>query len=292
MIHSKTRRTWFTTAAVLLLTVGVSTVGCASPDETPEGLTDLSDNEGEELEGSSEELTARDLVGYPGAKKVPASAARHKAVRPKSGIKRIAIHALTGFYKFQVSDWQRPSGNTNGTHYVVSKQGEVTQMISDLRRAQHVPGNNNDTIGIEHEDASKSPFRTSENDPDWVTDDEYLASAKLVAWLCNAYDIPLDRAHIKGHSEMRANHSDPGQFWDWDKYMKLVRKESQNLGSTTPVADPTPSAGSTSGCKSSTLGRTVVERACVQSRSDEQWYTCEAGGWVDGQNDCSERHAL
>jgi N-acetyl-anhydromuramyl-L-alanine amidase AmpD len=285
---TRSKLSWFSCAAVLSLTVALSGAGCASPDD---GANDLSDNEGEELEGSSEELSARDLVGYPGAKKIPASAARHKAPRSKSGIKRIAIHALVGFYKFQVNDWQRAGGNTNGTHYIVSKQGEVTQMISDLRRAQHVPGNNNDTIGIEHEDASKSPFRTSENDPDWATDDEYEASAKLVAWLCNEYDVPVDRRHIMGHSEMRANHSDPGEYWDWDKYMRLVRKETQALSGSTRSVDAPPVA-STSSCKSSTLGRVVAEQVCVQSRSDSKWYTCEAGGWIDGQVDCTEKHPL
>ncbi len=34
------------------------------------------------------------------------------------------------------------------------------------------------------------------------------------------------------------------------------------------------------GCQSSTLGRSVPEHACVQSRSDQQWHRCAAGDWV------------
>lgn len=34
------------------------------------------------------------------------------------------------------------------------------------------------------------------------------------------------------------------------------------------------------GCPSSTLGRTVPENACVQSRSDQKWHRCEDKEWV------------
>ncbi|MBX3188645.1 MAG: polysaccharide deacetylase family protein [Labilithrix sp.] len=46
----------------------------------------------------------------------------------------------------------------------------------------------------------------------------------------------------------------------------------------------TPSAG---GCSSATLGRSVPENACVQSRSDQKWHRCEAGEWTSssGAND-------
>ncbi len=49
------------------------------------------------------------------------------------------------------------------------------------------------------------------------------------------------------------------------------------------VKRATASAGGpapTDGCSSATLGRTVAENACVQSRRDETWYRCVAGDWV------------
>lgn len=48
-------------------------------------------------------------------------------------------------------------------------------------------------------------------------------------------------------------------------------------------------------CKSTTLGRTVSERTCVQSRSDRSWYRCRDGAWYETtSNDaqCSARHPL
>lgn len=52
-------------------------------------------------------------------------------------------------------------------------------------------------------------------------------------FLADRYQIPLDRAHILGHEEVpggsmarqKSMHWDPGPFWDWDHYMRLVRGE-------------------------------------------------------------------
>ncbi len=41
-------------------------------------------------------------------------------------------------------------------------------------------------------------------------------------------------------------------------------------------------------CYSSTLGKTMTENACVQSRSDRLWYQCDNGRWVDRWNDPAE----
>lgn len=43
------------------------------------------------------------------------------------------------------------------------------------------------------------------------------------------------------------------------------------------------------GCSSSTLGRSVPENACVQSRSDQKWHRCADGDWVpaSGANDAA-----
>ena len=53
----------------------------------------------------------------------------------------------------------------------------------------------------------------------------YKSSAALTRSLCMKYSIPMDRAHIIGHYEIkpqRNKHSDPGPLWDWKKYMSEV----------------------------------------------------------------------
>ena len=45
----------------------------------------------------------------------------------------------------------------------------------------------------------------------WYTDAMYRSSAALVRYLCDKYNIPMDRQHIRGHNELDpARRSDPG----------------------------------------------------------------------------------
>lgn len=45
------------------------------------------------------------------------------------------------------------------------------------------------------------------------------------------------------------------------------------------------SGGGAKGCYSDTLGREMPNDACVQSRSDDDWYQCDDGSWVDRWTD-------
>jgi N-acetyl-anhydromuramyl-L-alanine amidase AmpD len=91
-------------------------------------------------------------------------------------------------------------------------------MVADKDTAYHA-GNwplNQVAIGIEHEG-----FAHKENG--W-TFAQVRASAALTRWLCLTYRIPMNRRHIIGHVEVpKATHTDPGEFFDWDYYLRLVR---------------------------------------------------------------------
>jgi N-acetyl-anhydromuramyl-L-alanine amidase AmpD len=111
--------------------------------------------------------------------------------------------------------------------------GEVTQMVEEKYRAWHVGCWNSYMIGIEHEGyASVSG---------WYTAGCYDASAKLVKYLCDKYNIPKDRNHVIAHQEWQNaawktwvtstgqgfdptcnTHTDPGIYWNWTTYMNLV----------------------------------------------------------------------
>jgi N-acetyl-anhydromuramyl-L-alanine amidase AmpD len=92
-------------------------------------------------------------------------------------------------------------------------------MVREADVAYHA-GNrewNERSIGIEHEGYVDDPDR-------WFTDTAYRASAQLAADISTRYDIPIDREHIVGHHEVPgATHTDPGPYWDWDRYLDLVR---------------------------------------------------------------------
>ena len=54
-------------------------------------------------------------------------------------------------------------------------------------------------------------------------------------------------------------------------------------------------SGGGKGCYSNTLGKTMPNNACVQSRADDLWYQCDDGDWVDRWTDptaCNGVHPL
>lgn len=141
-------------------------------------------------------------------------------------IKYIVIHDTEGSYQSAISWFQDPRSYV-AAHYVIrSSDGEVTQMVKNKDTGWHA-GNwymNMHSIGVEHEGYA-------EEGATWYTDAMYRSSAKLVRYLAEKYDIPLDRQHIVAHEQYhgltparaKLMHNDPGPYWDWDYYMSLLR---------------------------------------------------------------------
>ena len=157
-------------------------------------------------------------VDFRGARWVAASEANCRwADRPDDyGIDRVVVHVTQGDFGSAVKVFQDP-GHRAAAHYIVGKDGRVTQMVRELDVAYHA-GNrsyNERSVGIEHEGFVDRPKD--------FTDAMYAASARLTAAVCRRYGIPVDREHIIGHVEVPGtDHTDPGEHWDWDRYMRLV----------------------------------------------------------------------
>ncbi|GGU99333.1 N-acetylmuramoyl-L-alanine amidase [Streptomyces spectabilis] len=159
-------------------------------------------------------------VDAPGAQWTAASGANwRRADRPSDyAIDRVVIHVVQGGYATALKVFKDP-GHGAATHYVIRKDGHVAQMIRELDVAYHAGDRemNERSVGIEHEGFvdKKASF----------TDAMYASSARLTAGICERYDIPVDREHIIGHVEVDGtDHTDPGPHWDWDRYLRLVRR--------------------------------------------------------------------
>ncbi|MFF2654091.1 N-acetylmuramoyl-L-alanine amidase [Streptomyces sp. NPDC058045] len=159
-------------------------------------------------------------VDFRGARWIEASPAnRRLADRPADyRVDLVVVHVTQGGLRSAVKVFRDPAHGA-AAHYIVARDGAVTQMVRELDVGFHA-GNreyNNRSIGIEHEGwvDRRSSF----------TDAMYAASARLTAGICERYGIPVDRRHIIGHVEVPgADHTDPGPYWDWDRYLKLVRR--------------------------------------------------------------------
>jgi hypothetical protein len=148
-----------------------------------------------------------------------------KAHRGPLAIRRIVIHVTEGSFWGSVR-WLRNRRAHASSHYVVSRSGRIVQLVHLSDIACHA-GNwrvNRESVGIEHEGWT--------NDPAGFTEAQYRASARLAAYLARRSFLPIDRAHLIGHAQVpgprggrggASHHTDPGPYWDWTAYLRLVR---------------------------------------------------------------------
>ena len=172
---------------------------------------------------------ASELVKRPAVTWIRGDGSFTKASRGKKQIRTIVIHATDGGSLIGNVWWLSGGHSHASAHYVVSRDGSIVQLVHLSDIAWHA-GNwktNVHSVGIEHVGETY--------DPAGFTKAEYAASAKLVAWLVRRYDIPVDRKHIIGHSQVpdpndpallggSDHHTDPGPHWRWDYYLSLVRQ--------------------------------------------------------------------
>ncbi len=168
---------------------------------------------------------------YPGAVWNAAASCNYtNTSRTIGDVDRVLIHTAQGSYAGTIS-WFHNCAASVSAHYVVSSNGDITQMVEEEDRAWHVQCWNSRSIGIEHEGFVNQPSL-------YYTTAMYTASAALVADILASWNIPADRTHVVGHSEVdpacnTSAHSDPGSGWDWDLFMDLVG------GTNVPTPDPT-----------------------------------------------------
>ncbi|MFB7288306.1 N-acetylmuramoyl-L-alanine amidase [Actinacidiphila glaucinigra] len=146
--------------------------------------------------------------------------------RPANGIRidSIVIHDTESSYESAIATFQTAGGSS--AHYVMrSADGAVTQMVPTKDLAFHA-GNystNMHSVGIEHEGYAA-------HGATWYTEAQYEATAELVKYLAERFDITLDRQHVIGHDNVvgptsatvSGMHWDPGPSWDWEHFMALV----------------------------------------------------------------------
>lgn len=126
-------------------------------------------------------------------------------------------------------------GNPVSSHYLIrSYDGYMVQLVKEHNKAWHVGCWNPYMLGVEHEGFV--------NNPAYFTDAMYNASAGLFRHFIETWGIPLDSNHVIGHWQWEFpwwqtyikqnypyidptcnNHTDPGKYWDWNKYFNLIR---------------------------------------------------------------------
>jgi hypothetical protein len=82
------------------------------------------------------------------------------------------------------------------------------------------------------------------------------SSARLTAYLCRKYGIPIDRQHIIGHNEVPGStHTDPSPYFPYDKYLRLVRSY----------------AGADSGSPGKVVYQQIVDNTSSRFHASDSW---------------------
>ncbi|MEJ7746095.1 MAG: N-acetylmuramoyl-L-alanine amidase [Luteimonas sp.] len=106
----------------------------------------------------------------------------------------------------------RNSGGRVSAHYLVGREGELYQLVSDQRRAWHAGGGrwgtitdvNSSSIGIELDNNGEDPFPPA----------QIASLLRLLDDLCTRLDIP--RTQIIAHADMAPTRKrDPSHLFPW-----------------------------------------------------------------------------
>jgi N-acetyl-anhydromuramyl-L-alanine amidase AmpD len=149
------------------------------------------------------------------------------AHRNPTSIRWIVIHATEGSFAGTVA-WLRNPASHASANFVIARDGAIAELVAKRDIAWHA-GNwavNRKSVGIEHVGITGNPAG--------FTGREYRASAHLAAYIARTSLMPIDREHIIGHSQVPDptdpllgggidNHTDPGRYWNWRRYLQLVR---------------------------------------------------------------------
>lgn len=167
--------------------------------------------------------------------------------RSGTPISAVTIHTIQGTYAGAISWAQNCSANVS-YHYVVSSSGQITQMLCEADKGWHVGTENPYTIGVEHDGYVSDPnnytaamYATTGDLCYDISQSGYSISGLRTAYFpwaattnYNATSTPGSCVHIKGHQHFpNQSHTDPGQYWDWDYFYKLV---NPNTATTTLTA--------------------------------------------------------
>jgi N-acetyl-anhydromuramyl-L-alanine amidase AmpD len=150
-------------------------------------------------------------------------------------IKYIVLHDTELEYNATLREFQNPAAYVSAHYVVRSGDGHVTQMVPTKDVAWQA-GNwyiNSQSIGIEQEGWATQGAT-------YYTPALYQSTARLVRYLAAKYHVPLDRQHIIGHDNVpgittagiAGMHWDPGPYWDWGYFFKLLGRPF------TPTASP------------------------------------------------------
>lgn len=193
---------------------------------------------------SGTEVSLAKETDYPHAIWNPAAECNYEP-RTKE-VSAVVIHYTEGSYAGCISWFQNCDAQVSAHYVIRSYDGQVTQMVREKDKAWHARSANGYTIGVEHEAYGDIVS--------FFTEAMYASSADLMRNICSRYEAidgyrtfctdTLDNGtaldsglhnlggegaciQIRGHQHYPdQSHTDPGPYWCWNYYYKLINNSS------------------------------------------------------------------
>ena len=152
-------------------------------------------------------------------------------------IDTIVLHNTVYSFSSAINTFKNTSSKTSA-HYVISRTGEIVQMVKDEDRAWHAKDYNSRSIGIEHE-ATKTRRG--------FTDEMEKASIALIKYLMHKHNVGIDRVIPHRHDWNGTNVKTdcPNLVWpternfdDWKEENLRDGNETRSGNGGTDVVDP------------------------------------------------------
>ena len=216
-----------------------------------------------EVNPSSSPRSINTTPDYPNAVFNAAASCNYTTGRGGTTISAVTIHYTQGTYAGAIAWFQNCSAKASAHYVIRSIDGQVTQLVREADKAWHVGVANSYTIGIEHEAYGDIAS--------YFTMNMYQSSANLVKNICSRrsninphrvfYRDTLDDGtvlnygvhslggatactQIRGHQHYPSQtHTDPGPYWNWNLYYKLINDNPVVTVLTTQTGVLTDSGG-------------------------------------------------
>ena len=153
----------------------------------------------------------------------------HISLPPGEFKKQNSSHHIINFFQNNLDPSAHPyfseiAGQKVSSHFLIARSGELTQFVSTENKAWHAGLSsfmgrekcNDFSIGIELEGDGDSAFEEA----------QYKTLTALVKQLAGSYP----NLQFAGHSDIAPDRkTDPGIFFDWQKFQKETNVSSKNL---------------------------------------------------------------
>lgn len=143
----------------------------------------------------------------------------------QESVRGLVLHVMEGSQAGSISWFDNPKSNASA-HFCVAKDGSIVQCVDTADKAWAQRAGNRDWLSVETEGYAK----------DELTDAQVAAVARLFAWVCKTYSVPVRKAKSSDDKGLAYHGIDP----DWGHQVCPGEKRKAQMDEIIKKAAPKP----------------------------------------------------